>query len=163
MGRLLALVSLLLLASDSAPAQDGPPTYILITNAIVWDGTSDSATSGMNVLVENNLIKQISAEPIAVNRSANTRIIDADGRVLMPGLIDMHTHIMFPFGVPDTRKFDHAAMGAAAHENLQLYLRMGYTTLRDVGGNSLSIARAIAEKRIKGPRIYSGCLRTPPQ
>ena len=155
MRRFCALASFLLLAPITAPAQDGPPSYILITDAVVWDGTSDTATPGMNVLVENNLIKQISAQPIAVNRSANTKVIDAAGRTLMPGLIDMHTHIMFPFGVPDTRTFDHAAMGAAAHENLQLYLRMGYTTLRDVGGNSLSIARAIAEKRIKGPRIYS--------
>jgi hypothetical protein len=40
-----------------APAQDGPPSYILITNAVVWDGTSDTATPGMNVLVENNLVK----------------------------------------------------------------------------------------------------------
>ncbi len=78
MGRLLALVSFLLLASDWSPAQDGPLTYILITNAIVWDGTSDAATPGMNVLVENNLVKRISAEPIAVNRSACTLVIDAE-------------------------------------------------------------------------------------
>ena len=155
MSRVAALAVLLLLAPVLAPAQDGPSSYILISDAMVWDGTSDTATPGMNVLVENNLIKQISAEPIAVNRSTNTKVIDAAGRVLMPGLIDMHTHIMFPFGVPDTRTFDHAAMGAAAYENMQLYMRMGYTTLRDVGGNSLSIARAIVEKRIKGPRVFS--------
>jgi imidazolonepropionase-like amidohydrolase len=51
----------------------------------------------MHVLVEDNLIKQISAEPIAVDRSGNTTVIDGGGRTLMPGLIDMHTHIMFPF------------------------------------------------------------------
>jgi imidazolonepropionase-like amidohydrolase len=155
MKHVVCLLLILLLAPIWALAQDGAPTYILITNANVWDGTSDTAMPGMSVLVENNLIKQISAEPIAVNQSANTKVIDAGGRTLMPGLIDMHTHIMFSFGVPDSRTFDHAAMGAAAHQNLQLYTRMGYTTLRDVGGNSLSIARAIAEKRIKGPRIYS--------
>jgi imidazolonepropionase-like amidohydrolase len=153
--RLLAIASLLLLTPVWASAQEDPPTQVLITNATVWDGSSDAATPGMHVLVEDNLIKQISAVPIAVNRSANTKVIDAAGHTLMPGLIDMHTHIMFSFGVPDSRTFDHAAIGAAAHENLQLYLRMGYTTLRDVGGNSLSIARAIAEKRFSGPRIYS--------
>jgi imidazolonepropionase-like amidohydrolase len=81
--------------------------------------------------------------------------VDGGGRVLMPGLIEMHTHIMFQFGVPDSRLFDHAAMGAAAYEGMQTYMSMGYTTLRDVGGNSLSISRALAEGRIKGPRVYS--------
>ena len=146
---------LLLLAPFLAPAQDGQSTYLLITNATVWNGTSDTATPDLNVLVENNLVTQISAEPIAVNRSATTKVIDAGGRVLMPGLIEMHTHLMFQFGVPVSRTFDHAAMGAAAYEGMQTYMRMGYTTLRDVGGNSLSISRALAEGRIKGPRVYS--------
>jgi len=153
--RISTLAIILLLAPFLAPAQDGPPTHLLITNATVWDGSGDTAAPGMNVLVENNLIKQISAETIAVNRSANTMVIDAGGRTLMPGLIEMHTHLMFQFGVPDSRTFDHAAMGAAAYEGMQTYMEMGYTTLRDVGGNSLSISRALAEGRFRGPRVYS--------
>ena len=74
----------------------------------------------------------------------------------MPGLIDMHTHIMFKYGVSMTRTdFDHASAGAAAMETMQQYLSMGYTTLRDVGGNSLGIARNVAAGRLQGPRIYS--------
>ncbi len=76
--RIAALAIVLLLAPFPTPAKDGPPTYLLINNATVWDGTSDIATPGMNVLVKNNLVKQISAEPIAVNRSACTLVIDAD-------------------------------------------------------------------------------------
>ena len=139
--RIAALAIVLLLAPVWAPAQDDPPTYVLIANANVWDGTSNAATPGVNVLVENNLIKQISADPIAVNRSANTKVIDAGGRLLMPGLIDMHTHLMFRFGVPQTRDMDAAEQGAAAYETMHLYMRMGYTTLRDVGGNSLGLSR----------------------
>jgi imidazolonepropionase-like amidohydrolase len=154
-GRFRALASLLLLAPIWAPAQEGPPTHILISNAAVWDGTSDAATPGMNVLVEDNLIKQISAEPIAINRSANTKVIDAGGRVLMPGLIDMHTHLMFKFGVPQTRDMDASEQGASAYETMQLYIQMGYTTLRDVGGNSLGLSRSLAAGRIRGPRLYS--------
>lgn len=58
----------LLLAPVWAPAQDTPPAYLLITNATVWDGTSNTVTPGLDVLVENNLIKEISADPIVVNR-----------------------------------------------------------------------------------------------
>ena len=153
--RIAAVAIVLLLAPYLAPAQDGPPTYLLINNATVWDGASDSSTPGMNVLVENNLIKQISADAIPVNRSANTRVIDAGGRVLMPGLIDMHTHIMFKYGVPGARNADFATEGAFALETMQLYLRMGYTTLRDVGGNSLGLSRALVADQIRGPRLYS--------
>lgn len=153
--RTAAVAIVLLLAPLLAPAQDGPPTFLLINNATVWDGTSDSSTPGMNVLVENNLIKLISADSIPVNRSANTRVIDAGGRVLMPGLIDMHTHIMFKYGVPGARNADFATEGAFALETMQLYMRMGYTTLRDVGGNSLGLSRALVAGQIRGPRLYS--------
>ena len=153
--RISTLTIILLLAPFLAPAQDGPPTYLLINNAIVWDGTSDTAAPGMNVLVENNLIKQISADPIPVNRSANTKIIDGGGRTLMPGLIDMHTHLMFKYGVPVTRGMDATEQGATAYETMQFYLQMGYTTLRDVGGNSLGLSRSLVAGHIKGPRLYS--------
>jgi len=155
MTRFASIAVILLLVPVLAPAQDGSTTYILITNATVWDGTSDSTTPGMNVLVENNLVKQISAEPIPINRSANTSVIDGGGRTLMPGLIDMHTHLMFKFGVPATRNMDPQSQGAAAYETMQLYMRMGYTTLRDVGGNSLGLSRSLVAGHIKGPRLYS--------
>ena len=87
--RTSTLAIVLLLAPFLAPAQDSPPpTYLLINNATVWDGTSNTATPGMNVLVENNLVKQISAEAIPVDRSTDTTVVDAGGRVLMPGLIN---------------------------------------------------------------------------
>jgi imidazolonepropionase-like amidohydrolase len=109
----------------------------------------------MNVLVDGNLISQISAEPIPVDRSATTKMIDGGGRTLMPGLIDMHTHLMMRYGVPQSRDMSASEQGAAAYETMQLYMRMGYTTLRDVGGNSLGLSRSLVAGRIKGPRLYS--------
>ena len=155
MYRITALSFVLLLAPSWALAQEKPLTHVLITNATVWDGKSDTSTPGMNVLVENNLIKQVSVNPIPVNRSANTKVIDAGGRTLMPGLIDMHTHLMMRFGVPQSRDMSASEQGAAAYETMQLYMRMGYTTLRDVGGNSLGLSRSLVAGRIKGPRLYS--------
>lgn len=151
----LCIIIAAIFGANFAVAQDVSSQFLLITNVNVWDGTSDALAPGMNVLVEKNLIKQISADSIPVNRSVNTTVIDGGGRTLMPGLIEMHTHLMFQFGVPVSRTFDHAAMGAAAYEGMQTYMKMGYTTLRDVGGNSLGISRALAEGRIRGPRLYS--------
>jgi imidazolonepropionase-like amidohydrolase len=140
--------------AELAAAQDSAPSQILFTNVNVWDGTSDELASGMNVLVEDNLIKTVSTKPIAAKGDA--QIIEGGGRTLMPGLIDMHTHLMFKFGVRVSRtEMDHASAGAAALESMQLYMRMGYTTLREVGGNSLGLARNLAAGRISGPRLYS--------
>jgi imidazolonepropionase-like amidohydrolase len=154
MKTLLSLVTSLLISTITW-AQDDGPKLTLFSNVSLWDGTSDTVSPGMHVLVENNLVRQISDEPIAVNRSANTTVIDGRGRVLMPGLVDMHTHLMFKFGVPETRNLEPTEQGAVAYETMQLYLSMGYTTLRDVGGNSLGLSRSLVAGRIKGPRLYS--------
>jgi len=58
--RIAALAIVLLLAPFLAPAQDGPPTYLLINNVIVWDGASGTATPSMNVLADyDNNIKVV--------------------------------------------------------------------------------------------------------
>ncbi len=130
------------------------PDQVLFINVNVWDGKSEKLAIGMNVLVEGNLIRTMSPRNIAASR--DTRVIEGGGRTLMPGLIDMHTHLMFRSGVAVMRiDFDAQAAGAAAMESLQIYMQMGYTTVRDVGGNSLGLAKNIAEGRLSGPRIYS--------
>jgi imidazolonepropionase-like amidohydrolase len=149
---LLALIVAVGLGAPAAAQDRSPGT--LFTSVRVWDGTSDGLQDGMSVLVMNNLITAVSDGPIATPRGAV--VIDGGGRVLMPGLIDMHTHVMFKYGVPVTRsEMDLASAGAAAFESMQMYLRMGYTTLRDVGGASLGLARNMAAGRVSGPRLYS--------
>jgi len=152
---LCLIAATVFLAGIVAPAQAADkesPLMVLITNVNVFDGTSEELAMEMDVLVEGNLIKTV-AKGI---EAPGAEVIDGGGRVLMPGLIDMHTHLMFRYGVTVMRNdFDAQAAGAAAMEGLQLYMRMGYTTVRDVGGNSLGLAKNTAEGRLKGPRIYS--------
>mgnify|MGYP001824800783 FL=1 len=126
---------------------------ILFTNVNIFDGKNVKLALEQDVLIEGNLVSKIGKDLEADN---DTIVIDGTGKTLMPGLIDIHTHLMFRYGVTVMRsEFDAQAAGAAAMETLQLYLQMGYTTVRDVGGNSLGLAKNIAEGRLKGPRIYS--------
>jgi imidazolonepropionase-like amidohydrolase len=108
----------LTVAAVTVPDTDEPKT--LFTNVQVFDGVTDGR-SAVDVLVQGNLIKQVGA---GIDAPGAT-VIDGGGRTLMPGLIEMHTHIMFQFGVPDSRTFDHAAMGAAAYEGMRTYMDMG--------------------------------------
>jgi imidazolonepropionase-like amidohydrolase len=139
-------------AAALPPGADGQeaPTRTLFTNVMVWDGTAESRVSA-DVLVEDNMIAGVGS---GLSRSGAT-VVDGGGRTLMPGLIDMHTHIMFPRGLPDHENvWDAAASGAMAHENMAIYVSNGFTTLRDMCG-SPSLSRAIASGALTGPRMYS--------
>ncbi|MGI9401498.1 MAG: amidohydrolase family protein, partial [Rhizobiaceae bacterium] len=153
MQRTLLVCIFLIFGSQPSISDDRTATSVIIKNVSVFDGINEQLIEDANVLIEDNLITAVSTEAFDVN---GTTVIDGEGRTLMPGLIDMHTHVMFKYGVNPTRlDIDAAAAGAIALETMQLYLQMGYTTLRDVGGNSLGIARALANGRLKGPRLYS--------
>jgi imidazolonepropionase-like amidohydrolase len=140
-----------LVISSLALAQDEAPKQTLFTNVQIFDGVNDERTAG-NVLVEGNLIKQVSAE--AINAPGAT-VIDGGGRTLMPGLIDMHSHLATGEGLPDGRdEWDAYAIGAVAGRNLVALLDQGFTTTRGAGGPELGLAKAVNAGRIPGPRYF---------
>jgi imidazolonepropionase-like amidohydrolase len=62
-------------------------------------GKSAALSAPSDVLVRGNTIERISASPITVETNANVHVIAANGRVLMPSLIDAHWHaFMAAFG-----------------------------------------------------------------
>ena len=67
-------------------------TATLFQNVRIFDGRSAALSAPSNVLVKGNVIERISTSTIAVEN--DFRVIAAGGRVLMPGLIDMHWHAM---------------------------------------------------------------------
>ena len=81
--RIAALAIVLLLAPFLAPAQDGPPTYLLINNATVWDGTRDIATPGMNVLIEGNPLENVA---VLADYDNNIKVVIKDGEIFKNAL-----------------------------------------------------------------------------
>jgi imidazolonepropionase-like amidohydrolase len=147
---------------DGSLLHDVPVGVTLFMNVRVFDGTSDHLSEPRNVLVRGNLIERISAQPIPTDRSANTVLIDGGGRTLMPGLIDDHWHAMLVRPSPvaaltDDIGFTNLVAGAEATDTLM----RGFTTIRDMGGPSFGLKRAIDEGVVAGPRIYpSGAMIT---
>jgi imidazolonepropionase-like amidohydrolase len=136
-------------------AEDEALPQVLIKNVHVWDGLSDGVTKKINVLIEGNKVKKLRATD--ADAQAQATVIDGAGRILMPGLIDMHTHTGLKRGVPETEThWDGQAVGAMAHETMMDYINMGFTTLRDICAGSLGVARATAAGVLSGPRLYSG-------
>jgi imidazolonepropionase-like amidohydrolase len=158
------VVALLWLFGSTGFAQPRPadPSQILFENVRVFDGKSASASAGMNVLVRGNTIAEISKDPIAVDRSAATKLVVGGGRTLMPGLIDMHWHAMLVRPTVATLLtadvgYLNLLGGAEAADTLM----RGFTTVRDMGGPVFGLKRAIDEGVVQGPRIYpSGAMIT---
>ncbi|NOD91437.1 amidohydrolase family protein [Ruegeria sp. HKCCD4884] len=132
---------------------------ILFTNVHVFDGVNEQRIENANVLVVDNLIVEVSSEPLAV---ANAQIIDGGGRTLMPGLIDSHVHInMYKDGtLPDLANTTWEEIGARAAAFGQEMLAMGFTTIRDMCGAHDGLKRVIDQGLLPGPRIYlaGGCI-----
>ena len=107
------------------------------------------------MLVRGNTIERISASPITVDANANVRVIAADGRVLMPGLIDAHWHaFMAATAQPLLMTADSSYLHLLAARQAEATLMRGFTTVRDLGGPVFGLKRAIDEGVMIGPRIY---------
>lgn len=135
---------------------------VLFQNVQIFDGKSDKLSGPQNVLVRGNKIEKISAQPIPVDKSSNTTIINGDKRTLMPGLIDNHWHTIFVRpSVAQMMTADVGYVNLLAGAEAKDTLMRGFTTVRDVGGPSFGLKRAIDEGLCPGPRIYpSGALIT---
>ena len=66
-------------------------TKIVIENTEIFNGKDPETVKG-NILIENNLIDKISAQPLPPETTAGATVIDGTGKFLMPGLIDAHWH-----------------------------------------------------------------------
>lgn len=149
------LCVLFFLVPASAVAQGEHPTTVLFDNIRIFDGTSARLSSPANVLVRGNKIVQISSDPIRVDRGANTRIIQGEGRTLMPGLIDAHWHAMMAtISVQSLLVSDAGYVNLLAGTEARSTLMRGFTSVRDLSGPVFGLKRAIDEDLIDGPRIW---------
>jgi imidazolonepropionase-like amidohydrolase len=156
-----SIVAAVLFLAQSALAAE-PPAVTLFENVRIFDGKSDALSGNMNVLIRGNAIEKISKDPIPIDDNPSAKIIAGGGRTLMPGLIDAHWHTMLVRPTPaallaDDLGYLNLVAGAEATDTLM----RGFTTVRDVGGPSFGLKRAIDEGVVVGPRIFpSGAIIT---
>jgi imidazolonepropionase-like amidohydrolase len=163
-------------ASLSAPRASQPlpkppaPRPLLITGGTIIDGTGAAPRPNEAILVERGQIRSMGAE---ARRKApgDARVIDADGRWILPGFIDGHMHLFQTGGldarpdvVPHPDGTPYAAVVGAIRRNPQPYLRAyvcsGITSVVDPGGAMWEfVTRDSRADDPLSPRIaYSGPL-----
>ena len=129
-----------------------PTASTLFTDVRIFDG-SNKLTPPTNVLVIGNKISKIS--PGAIAAPDGTLMISGNGRTLMPGLINAHSHVMFST-LPQAAILtsDIGFVNVAATKAAKDALMRGYTSLRDLGGPVFGLKRGIDLGLVDGPRIY---------
>ncbi|HIK45794.1 MAG TPA: amidohydrolase family protein [Leptolyngbyaceae cyanobacterium M65_K2018_010] len=164
---LLAVVALLLglfglmtqvsFAQSPGDGQNSQPTAVLFENVRIFDGVSDTLTAPSNVLVVGNTIQAIDTRPLPIPADIGVVRINGEGRVLMPGLIDAHTHIF----METTSEEDLIAATTSperlfqrAQENATAMVMRGFTSVRDMAGPVFQLKRAIDQGDVVGPRIW---------
>ncbi|CAB9513856.1 amidohydrolase [Seminavis robusta] len=141
----------LFLPPEPTPKSD----FHIFSNVDVFDGENEALIKNQDVAVLGNKIHKIAPTGTLGDVPDNAIIIDGTGHVLMPGLIDVHWHTLMAnmkMEALNSSEISYTAIVAAAASKETL-LR-GFTTVRDAGGNSHPIKKAIDQGEIEGPRIY---------
>src|SRR6202012_1359951 len=93
----------------------------------------------------------------SASASTGATTIDGHGQTLMPGLIDVHVHMVFGsmllkdlYNPNTTPEKAAAAAAASAHQMLM----RGFTAVRDAGGPIFPLKAAIDAGKTPGPRIW---------
>src|SRR5690625_3245539 len=124
----------------------GPYDQLVIQGATLIDGTGAPPEGPMDIVIENNTIKEINQS--TDDYPDNVELIDAKDMYVLPGFVDTHAHI------------GGVAQGVTAEYVYKLWLAHGVTTVREPGSFN-GIDWVLKEKeRSKNnetvsPRIYS--------
>ena len=127
-------------------------TSYLFHNLRFLDPRRDELLDGMQVLVEDGVVREVADRPID---SAAAQRIDLGGRTLMPGLIDAHIHVVLTeVNIRLLSDVPLTLAAAKASVSMRAMLMRGFTTLRDTGGADWGIKAAVEQGLFVGPRLF---------
>jgi cytosine/adenosine deaminase-related metal-dependent hydrolase len=144
------------------PAHGKRVQRLVIRGAMIVDGNGTPASGPKDIVIEGDKITEIVAlDPVALKdgrakRPAGDVEIDATGKYVLPGLINLHGHV----------QEERGGIAQPLDYCLKMWLASGITTVRDVGSDTKKTI-ALREKSLKGeiaaPRLFVyGVFSTPP-
>ena len=131
---------------------------VLFRNANLLDPLRGELLEGHDLLVEQGVVREVSDKPL---HSEVARVIDLKGKTLMPGLIDLHVHVIaVELNLARLVHMPNVLITLRSVPMLRGMLRRGFTTVRDAGGfasGSNDAADAVADPPNSAPsRIRRG-------
>jgi imidazolonepropionase-like amidohydrolase len=138
-------------------AAEAPAAIVVVKAARLIDGRGGAPLSPAMVRIEGDRIAEVGAR-LAI--PPGTRLIDLGDATLLPGLIDLHTHLTDKFGVHWEQALVSTTPGQAAlwgAANARATLMAGFTTCRDMGPTwpyvDVDLRNVIEQGGVPGPRL----------
>lgn len=153
--RLLALAATAaaILAPLPAQARD-----VVVHAGRLIDGVSARPREKVSILIHDDRIAEVRDGFVT---PAGASVVDLSAATVLPGLIDMHDHIMSSYTGknPIAERVQNSVIDSAfdAVPNARKTLEAGFTSVRDVGSETTAIValkRAIARGAVPGPRLW---------
>lgn len=140
------------------PDYNAPEGSFVLVGGRLFDGTG-AAPRKATVVVVGKTITAI-LDPEDRNFPKDSRVYDVSGKTVMPGLIDLHTHLTYveAFGRPDALSAQNVADATLRGQyRMKVFVESGITSVRDVASDGevpFALKRWQAEGRIPGPRVF---------
>jgi imidazolonepropionase-like amidohydrolase len=151
-----ASATLLLAKSPEAVAQNPPPELYII-NANVLDGVTEEVITGAMLTIVEGLIQSIETGP--ANAPSGVEVIDLQGRFLVPGLIDAHSHVNDLAGVrraleSGVTTIRTAGVGGFADVGLRNLVQLGMLPGPDIVTTGVFVTPNISNAVLWDERLY---------
>jgi imidazolonepropionase-like amidohydrolase len=153
------LCSFLCGARDDGQAQRPAGQSYVLKAARLFDGKADALVTPGAVVVTGGKIVSVGS---TIEIPTGAEVIDLGDATLLPGFIDAHTHLSFPYSEDydraelDTLRKTVPELAIDATANARVTLMAGFTTVRDVGSRhfiDVGLRNAIADHIVPGPRM----------
>lgn len=158
-GLILLAAGLLLEPSAFAQQKNAEPVLAIVGGQLI-DGFGGPPVHNAVVIVHGNKIEAAGRKG-EISIPAGAKIISAEGATVMPGIMDMHVHLMI-IGHGDYDHWDRAYAGKFRDVIMPIaakeLLLAGVTTVRDVGApleDVLPVRDRINRGEIPGPRVFA--------
>jgi imidazolonepropionase-like amidohydrolase len=126
---------------------------LLIQRATVFDSAAGVLRPHCRIVIEGERIAAVTDEAITVDDVAQT--IDAEDRVVLPGLIDAHVHVVAAsHDLSGLALQPPSLVTAQSSRILRDMLMRGFTTVRDAAGADFGLQEAVARGLFEGPRLF---------
>jgi imidazolonepropionase-like amidohydrolase len=139
------------------PGPVGPEGTLVLRGGRIFDGTGAPARDGTLVIARNKIVGILAVG--STDWPQDARLIDVSGSTILPGLIDLHTHLSRAESQDDfAATISDSASTLVALEKLRYFIESGITSVRDVGSRSdvpFRLKEWVAQNRIIGPRVFA--------